>query len=245
MKVAPETQLRLLELAELDAEHLRLQHVANNMPEQQHLVEIEDDRRAKRLAAADARGNLDVAETELQRTRDDVRVVVERRELDQSRLATATSTKDVAALQAELETLQRRADNLAAIELEQEETLAQARAEFERAHGEMTEIEELATDLLRRRKHARDHIRAEAKRLHERRQALVQQLPAALLDVYERARKNAGVGAAELVGTVSSASNLEIGQTDLNRIRAMAPDEIAFCPVTGAVLVRTARSDLQ
>ena len=78
-----------------------------------------------------------------------------------------------------------------------------------------------------------------------RRKAIIDSVPAELLQVYERARKNSGIGAAELVGTVSTASNLELGQSELAQIRSLAADELAYCPVTGAVLVRTARSDLQ
>lgn len=245
MRASTEAQLQLLKLADVDSEHARLQHLAKHMPEHEHLLSIENDRRSRRQAAAQAHGALDAAQAELARTRDDSRVVAERRARDEQLLSEATSTKDIAGLQAELATLTRRGDTLAAEELEQEETVAALQQELDAARASLNEIEELAADLLKRRELARDHIREQARDLQLRRKAIVDSIPAELLREYERARKNSGIGAAELVGTVSTASNLELGQSELAHIRSLAADELAYCPVTGAVLVRTARSDLQ
>lgn len=245
MRASTEHQLQLLKLAEVDSATDRLQHLAKNMPEHEHLLSIENDRRSRRQAAAQAHGALDAAQAELARTRDDSRVVAERRARDEQLLAESTSTKEIAGLQAELATLTRRGDALAASELEQEETVAALQQQLDTARASLNEIEELAADLLQRREQARDHIREQARDLQLRRKAIIDSVPAELLQAYERARKNSGIGAAELVGTVSTASNLELGQSELAQIRSLAADELAYCPVTGAVLVRTARSDLQ
>lgn len=245
MRASTEQQLQLLKLAEVDSATARVQHLAKNMPEQEHLLSIENDRRSRRQAAAQAHGALDAAQAELARTRDDSRVVAERRARDEQLLAESTSTKEIAGLQAELAILTRRGDALAASELEQEETVAALQQQLDTARASLNEIEELAADLLQRREQARDHIREQARDLQLRRKAIIDSVPAELLQAYERARKNSGIGAAELVGTVSTASNLELGQSELAQIRSLAADELAYCPVTGAVLVRTARSDLQ
>ncbi len=245
MRASTEHQLQLLKLAEIDSGHARLQHLAKHMPEHEHLLSIESDRRSRRQAAAQAHGTLDAAQAELVRTRDDARVVAERRARDEQLLAESSSTKDIAGLQAELATLTKRGDELAATELEQVEAVAALQQKLDTARASLNEIEQLAADLLQRREQARDHIREQARDLQLRRKAIVESIPAELLQEYERARKTSGVGAAELVGTVSTASNLELGHTELAQIRSLAPDELAYCPVTGAVLVRTARSDLQ
>lgn len=244
MHAHPNEQLRLLELAQLDADHQRLQHVAKNMPEQQHLVQIEEDRRVKRAAAAAALGALEDAQAELHRIQNDAKLVTERRAIDEQRLSTATSTKDIAALDTELQALARRFSELEDRELGQLDEVERLTGEHDVARDAMTEIEALAADLLERRELARNHLRDEAKQLHERRQSVVASIPAELVTLYEQRRAAGGVGAAELVGTVSSATNEVLDPAELTRIRALAPDELAFCPVSGAILVRTARSSL-
>lgn len=244
MKAHPNDQIRLLELAELDAGHARLQYLAKHMPEQEHLVKIEADRRARRAEAAEAVGALEDGRAELTRIQDDARIVADRTALDDQRLSTATSTKDIAALEAELATLRRRGGELEDRELEQLERLEALEAAEQTARANMDEIETLAADLLERREQARQHLREEAKRIHGERTALVATIPADLLAVYEDVRAKQGVGACELVGDVSTATNLEIGPAEMSRIRGLAADEVTFCPTSGAVLVRTARSNI-
>ncbi|MGO1544354.1 MAG: zinc ribbon domain-containing protein [Gulosibacter sp.] len=242
MKAHPKEQLRLLELAQVDARHARLQHLAKNMPEQIHLVEIEQDRRTRRAAAAEALGVLEDARSELATIQSDSKLVAERRARDEKRLSSASSTKDIAALQAELDTIARRQETLddqELAQLEQVETLTEAHDEKVAA---MREIEAQAADLLERRDLARENLRKEAKELATDRKTLVDSLSAELVALYEERRKRAGVGAAELVGKVSTASQETIETADLARITKAPADEVLFCPDTGAILVRTERS---
>lgn len=242
MKAHPKEQLRLLELAQVDARHTRLQHLAKNMPEQIHLVEIEQDRRDRRAAAAKSLGELEDAQAELKTIQDDSKMVSERRKRDEGRLQNASSTKDIAALQAELQTITRRQDTLDDQELVQLETVEQLTSVHDEKMKAMREIEDLATDLLERRDLARANLRVEAKELALSRKTLVDGIPADLVALYEERRKHSGIGAAELIGKVSSASQETIEVADLARIAKAPADEIVFCPDTDAILVRTERS---
>lgn len=244
MKAHPKEQLRLLELAQVDARHARLQHLAKNMPEQIHLVEIEQDRRDRRAAAAKSLGALEDAQSELKTIQDDAKMVAERRKLDEERLQKATSTKDIAALQAELQTIERRQDTLDDQELAQLEQVEQLTAVHDEKVASMREIEELATDLLQRRDLARENLKTEAKALATDRKMLVDSLPVDLVALYEERRKRNGIGAAELVGKVSTASQETIEMADLARIAKAPADEVVFCPDTDAILVRTERSTI-
>ncbi|KAB1644192.1 zinc ribbon domain-containing protein [Gulosibacter chungangensis] len=242
MKAHPKEQLRLLELAQVDARHARLQHLAKNMPEQLHLVEIEQDRRDRRAAAAQSLGELEDAQSELKTIQDDSKLVAARRTQDEQRLQQATSTKDIAALQAELQTIARRQDTLDDQELAQLELVEKLTAAHDERVAAMREIEDLAADLLRRRDLARENLRTEAKELATDRRTLVDGLPEQLVALYEERRKRSGIGAAELIGKVSSASQETIEVADLARIAKAPADEIVFCPDTDAILVRTERS---
>ena len=51
-------------------------------------------------------------------------------------------------------------------------------------------------------------------------------------------------GAAELVGNVPMASNETLEVVDMANVRRATADEVLFCPMTGAILVRTERSDV-
>src|SRR5690606_26506961 len=69
-------------------------------------------------------------------------------------------------------------------------------------------------------------------------------VPADLLALSEKQRERYGVGASHLRGGVSSASGVALNATDLNAVRAAAPDDVLLCPDSSAILVRTAESGL-
>ncbi|WP_176386612.1 zinc ribbon domain-containing protein [Gulosibacter sp. 10] len=242
MKAHPKAQLRLLELAQIDAKHARLQHLAKNMPEQVNLVAIEQDRRRRRAETAESLGALEDAQSELATIQSDSELVAERRVRDEQRLQTATSTKDIAALEAELQTIARRQDALDDRQLEQLEIVERLTADYEAKRTAMREIEETAADLIERRDLARENLKTEAKELALARKTLTAAIDADLVALYEERRQRKGIGAAELIGNVSGASNEVIEAADLARITKAPADEVQFCPDTGAILVRTERS---
>ncbi|MFD2673981.1 zinc ribbon domain-containing protein [Gulosibacter bifidus] len=244
MKAHPNEQLKLLELARIDAGFARLQHLASNLPEQQHLVSIEQDRRSRRAAAASALGELEDLQTQLARVQDDIVKAGQRRAHDEATMLASSDTKVIAGLQREIDSLERRearlrddADALTA-------AVADATTSYETARDTMRELEDLASDLLERRELAKRNLQIEAKTLRDDRKALVSGIDAELLKLYDDRRKRTGIGAAELVGNVSSASNEVIETADMVRMRSLAADDVTFCPHTGTVLIRTDRSDV-
>ena len=69
-------------------------------------------------------------------------------------------------------------------------------------------------------------------------------IPDDLLTLYEKQRERYGVGASHLRARVSSASGVELTGSDLETVRAAAPDEVVMCPDSNAILVRTGESGL-
>ena len=63
-----------------------------------------------------------------------------------------------------------------------------------------------------------------------------------MLELYEKQRERYGIGAAELVGRVTTGSNVTLDAQDVKRIVESAPDEVVLCPDSNAILVRTDRS---
>lgn len=244
MKASQQHQLRLLELANVDAKRARLQHTAKHIPEQLNLEKIEGDRRARRAAAAQALGELEDAQAQLRRVESDVQTVVQRQHADEARLEKAATSKEITAFETELASLKRRRDRLEGEQLELEEQVENLTAVYEARRDEMRTLEDEASDLLERRDLARVNIQAEAKEIGAARRTLLEGIPADLVALYEEVRGKAGIGAAELVGNVSMASNETLEVVDMANVRRAAADEVLFCPMTGAILVRTERSDV-
>jgi predicted nucleic acid-binding Zn-ribbon protein len=73
---------------------------------------------------------------------------------------------------------------------------------------------------------------------------LIPEFPQPLLDLYERVRKNKGIGAALLRARRCGACRIELDRSAFSRIAGTAPDEVVTCEECGAIMVRTAESGL-
>ena len=120
MKASPQTQLRLLELADLDAELARLDHRRRGLPEVAELARLE-------ARASELKDALVVTETELgdltreqSRAERDVDQVRTRIEKDRARLdaGQVSAARELASLQSEIESLHRRQGDLEEVVLE-------------------------------------------------------------------------------------------------------------------------------
>jgi len=133
VKASPEAQLRLLELADLDAELGRLEHRRRSMPEHAELSGLE--RRDRELR--DEITGLDAREGDLRREQAkadaDVEQVRTRITRDRTRLdaGQVNSPRELENLQSEIESLLRRQSDLEDVELDVMERLeaAQGRAQ--------------------------------------------------------------------------------------------------------------------
>jgi predicted nucleic acid-binding Zn-ribbon protein len=77
-----------------------------------------------------------------------------------------------------------------------------------------------------------------------RRDALVAELPADLVALYDRQRTRFGVGAALLQRGVSQGSNMALTAADLAAVRAAPADAVVLDPESNCILVRTEASGL-
>ncbi|MFW8745412.1 DUF7581 domain-containing protein, partial [Mesorhizobium japonicum] len=71
------------------------------------------------------------------------------------------------------------------------------------------------------------------------RSVVAARVPTELLALYEKQRGRYGVGASHLERGMSSATGVMLGASDLNRVRAAAPDDVIVEEESGAILVRT------
>ena len=247
MNASPDAQLRLLDLAEIDAELTRLEHRRRSLPEHEQLTALEQRDRELRdeLATLDAReGDL---RREQSKAEGDVEQVRTRIDRDRTRLEAGqvSSPRELENLQSEIESLHRRQSDLEEVVLDVMERREETQSRQAAAAAERTQIVADAAAAKERRDVALAEIGEQSGKAADRRLAVVADEPADLLDLYERLRvSHGGVGAAALRRGRCEGCHLSLNTVDLNAMRSAPVDEVLRCEECRRILVRTAESGL-
>jgi predicted nucleic acid-binding Zn-ribbon protein len=239
MKAEVAQQISLVELTEIDAEISRLAHQAAHLPEQQRLEQLQADERS----AADRLSVLGIAlediDAEVARLESEVDSVRKREDRDRGLLDSGSvNPKQLEELSHELDTLERRQasleDSLLDV-MERREQLATEQA------GELAVVEDLRRELViaeQARDQARDEIEKVRTARVARRAAVVSELDAALVTLYDRQVAASGIGAGRLAGGRCGACRIELDRGEVARITASPEDEVLRCSECGAILLR-------
>ena len=247
MKASPEAQLRLLELADLDAELSRLDHRRRGLPEHAELEQLEqrDAQLRDTLASLEAQqGDLRRAQAKAEGDVDQVRLRIDR---DRKRLdaGQVSSPRELENLQSEIASLTRRQADLEEIVLDIMERREAADASREQAAAERAEVAAARDVVTARRDAAMGELGEQAGKADDRRAAVASEEPPELLDLYERMREqHGGVGAAALRRGRCEGCHLSLNTVDINAIKAADPDEVLRCEECRRILVRTPESGL-
>ena len=231
----------LLTLQTHDSAVDRLRHRKATLPER---VELD----AKRAAHGDLeRRRVEVTERRDAELREERRLDDEVRSLEAKAKAvdqkmysgTVSSPKELQAMQADVDQLQRQAREREDEELEvlvRREALDEEVAEIEAAQGALVaEMQALLAAIGEQEREIDAELAGEA----AARAALAPGIPEGTLRLYEQIRgANRGVGAAKLVGMNCQACHLALPATEVDRIRHLPPDTLARCEHCGAILVR-------
>lgn len=120
-----------------------------------------------------------------------------------------------------------------------------AQERFEELTGRVASVEGKINDATARRDAAFEEIDGEVASVTKERQVIAGSVPEDLLKLYDKLRaKEAGVGAARLYQRRCEGCQLELNITELNEVRAAAPDEVVRCENCHRILVRTSESGL-
>jgi uncharacterized protein len=247
VKASPEAQLRLLELAELDAELGRLDHRRRGLPEHDELTRLEQRDRALRDETTALEANACDLKREQTKADADVEQVRTRITRDRARLdaGQVSSPRELENLQSEIESLLRRQSDLEDVELDVMERLEAVQAGLKEGVAERGSIGTDIDAVTARRDVALTEIAALSDAAAARRTAVVAEEPTDLVDLYERLRaQHGGVGAAALRRGQCQGCHLTLNTVDLNAIRAAAPDDVLRCEECRRILVRTDESGL-
>jgi uncharacterized protein len=244
VKASPQTQLHLLELADLDAELARLAHRRQTLPELASLAQLEarvTELKDAVVVAETALADLGREQVRAERDVDQVRTRIEK---DRARLnaGQVSAARELASLQSEIESLHKRQSDLEEIVLELMERREGLEGQRDALIAERDGIGAERASLAERRDAVFAEIDAQAGTASAKRGTVASDVPADLLALYDKIRASSGVGAAMLRRGRCEGCHLALNTVDLNAIKATPPDEVVRCEECRRILVRTAES---
>jgi predicted nucleic acid-binding Zn-ribbon protein len=244
VKASPEAQRRLLDLQAVDTALAQLAHRRKSLPElaeidavSRELSALEDERVRAQVAVDDL-------DRDISRFEKDIEQVRIRKERDQKRLEAGGALREIEGLQHELATLNRRQSELEDAELELMEQKEAAEAALAEVQGRLNEASERRRAAERRRDDAFAEITKDEEFKTSSRGPLVADLPADLVQLYDKIRLDSGLGAALFRSGRCGGCRIELYGADLGRVKAAAPDDVVRCEECRRIMVRTSESGL-
>ncbi|MEU1674783.1 zinc ribbon domain-containing protein [Streptomyces telluris] len=247
MNAAPADQIRLLDLQALDTRLGQLAHKRRSLPEHAEIAALEADLTQHRDLLVAAQTEESDTAREQTKAEQDVDQVRQRAARDQQRLDTGVgmSAKDLENLQREVASLAKRQGDLEDVVLEVMERRESAQERVTELTARVESVQAKVNDAAARRDAAVAEIDAEAASVTKEREIVSGSVPADLLKLYDRLReKQGGIGAARLNQRRCEGCRLELDITELNEVRAAAPDQVVRCENCSRILVRTSESGL-
>lgn len=243
MKADPRRQARLLDLQALDTLLAQLAHRSRSLPEHAQINALVRELDQLESEAVRTATELDDIQREVTRAEAGVQQVRDRAARDRLRLDSGTgSSKDLQALQHELESLARRQNALEEEELEVMERAEEADAEAARAATARDVARSEVEALIGRRDDKVAEIEVQQREVQAGRSVLVEDVGEDLIALYDRIRAHSGTGAAPLVARRCGGCQLELNRVDLDRIAGADEDEVHRCEECGRILVRSTGS---
>ena len=240
MKASASDQRSILDIQQFDFQTTTLKNKAATLPE---LAEISsttikhNNVRDLRIAAETEFSDV---KRELARAEGDVEQIVTRIERDEKRLSSGTgSAKELEQTQHELGTLGARRAELEEVELEIMMRVDGIKERIAALTQEESDLTAVINDLNIRKENALAAVNAELETISADRTATTQSVQADFLALYEKIREGSnGIGAAILAGNQCKGCNLTLNTIELQRISALAEDEVVRCEECRCILVR-------
>ena len=152
---------------------------------------------------------------------------------------TVSATRELLAMQTDVEHMQARASRLEEDALELLEESEPLDAEVAEIDGEKGRLESERDAALSHLAAAEAEIDNDIDALNAQRAAAASEVPADLLATYSRLRDRLdGIGAARLVGTRCNGCHLTLSAIEIDRLKREPPDALIFCEHCGRILVR-------
>ncbi|MFQ4149620.1 C4-type zinc ribbon domain-containing protein [Arthrobacter sp. LAPM80] len=239
-KAAPGEQMRLLEVQVLDGKLRGLDVQAKELKEDPRLPDLHGGVTVAKSDLVVLDTAVSDAQRALTKSEDDVAAVVARIERDEAKLNSGTGlSKDLMALQSEIESLNHRRGDLEDTELVAMETFEEAVTRQQAQRELVVQMQAVLDEVLDEVRSKLGALKMERDATLAERAELAATFAPELMAIYDRALAKYGVGAARLFHGKSEGSGMHLSAGDLVEIKKAAPDTIVFCPDSGAILVRS------
>jgi predicted nucleic acid-binding Zn-ribbon protein len=240
VKASVSDQRSILDIQKFDNQAATLANKAANLPELAEITSTTIKQNNVRDLRIAAETELSDVKRELARAEGDVEQIVTRIERDEKRLASGTGTpKELEQTQHELGTLGARRSELEEVELEIMMRVDGIKDRITTLSQEENELGAVLADLNIRKENALAAIATEREGIETDRKATTQSVNAEFLALYEKIRAGSnGIGAAALAGNQCKGCNLTLNTIELQRIAALAQDEVVRCEECRCILVR-------
>ncbi len=247
MRADPSAQSRLLDLAHVDTELVKLRHVGAHLPENEQLSALQTKRMALSEKITEAETRHSDAQAQVARVEKDLNPAKERLERNEKRVHAGeiVSERALKGIQDEIDHLKGRISDLEDVELEAMELADAATRDQTEAGAARTEIENEMRKLLTQRDDAKARLGAQQAELDRQRGELTAGMPDELVKLYDHVAEHTGnTGAAELRAKRCGGCGLEIDSAELHRFKTESADTVLRCEECGRILVRTDESGI-
>jgi predicted nucleic acid-binding Zn-ribbon protein len=224
-----------------------LRHQRRTLPELAEMAALQESRAGFDAQRRDAQILVDDLTAEQLKVDADVEQVKARRTRDRDRMdqGLIANPKDLARMQGELESLERRITTLEDEELEVMARLEDAQKDLDSFTAQVRAADEGLATLTSARDQKLEALDAELAALDAERRPAADGLPADLLALYDKLRDSkGGVGAAELRARQCGGCRLTLDAHEIGEIRALPEDAVVRCEECQRILVRTTESGL-
>lgn len=233
-------QRQLLDLQSLDSQLTRLRTQLSELRDDEQLTQLRHDgvqavEHAKTVEAQVAQDKAAAQEAE-----QSVEQTTKRRDAMQQRLDTDdVPSRDVQAVTMEIAELTIRIDQLEDAQMEAMQTLESSQAAYDDAKTAIAGAEQAVNVRITTLNEQGQQLSKQGKELTAERSLLAESLPSDLVAEYDQLREqNHGIGVIELKPDHLSGAGIPIAPAELEAINQTPEDELAYCPDTGAILVR-------
>jgi predicted nucleic acid-binding Zn-ribbon protein len=246
MRADPKDQQRLLDVQAIDTALQQLAHRKKNLPELAEIAGLTKVIGALEDERARAEVNVDDLDRDIARLEREVEAVRQRRNRDNERMVDGRlPARELTALEHEVQSLTRRQSELEDAELELMEKRETAQAALDSVDAKIASARERREATEAKRDLALTEIAKEEEWKIASRRPLIADLPADLVELYDKIREQSGgLGAALVRHGQCGGCRLELYGADRARVKAAAPDEVLRCEECRRIMVRTAESGL-
>lgn len=241
MKAAPEAQVKLLEIQELDKKIAGLRHQLKTLPAAARLAEIAKELQGLHEKLTLASAGVKDAQRAVKGAEAEVEKVQERARTQRERLDSGTLSPK------EMERIQEELGLLAARQGELEDRALEAMDAVEAATQHQSDLNESQAALQAEQAELEASMGAEASNLQgdldrelAARADLTQGMPAELLEEYDACRRaTGGLGVVEVHGVRPVGRYLEFSTAEVSRLETAASDDVIVSEDHEVILVRT------